>query len=184
MTKPCRVAKKEPAKPPNMAPMAKAVSLVLVVLMPRERQAISSSRNASQARPDRQPAQPHGHKIGEERQNQDDIVEKDDALDRRVGPSPKVAGEAVLVINEGHAEERWPRNVADAVGAAGEVIPVDQDDTDDFAEGKRHDGEIVAPQAQHRKAKDDAPEAARMPASGRRDAEGPGHDAIAEPSGR
>ena len=49
--KPCRVAKKEPAMPPNIAPMAKAVSLVLRVLMPSERQAISSSRNASQARP-------------------------------------------------------------------------------------------------------------------------------------
>ena len=49
--KPCLVAKNEPAKPPNMAPMAKAVSLVLVVLMPSERQAISSSRKASQARP-------------------------------------------------------------------------------------------------------------------------------------
>ena len=49
--KPCRVAKNEPAKPPNIAPIAKAVSLVLVVLMPSERQAISSSRSASQARP-------------------------------------------------------------------------------------------------------------------------------------
>ena len=49
--KPWRVAKNEPAKPPNIAPMAKAVSLVVVVLMPSERQAISSSRIASQARP-------------------------------------------------------------------------------------------------------------------------------------
>ena len=49
--KPCRAAKNEPAKPPNIAPIAKAVSLVLVVLMPSERQAISSSRSASQARP-------------------------------------------------------------------------------------------------------------------------------------
>ena len=49
--KPCRAAKNEPAKPPKPAPMAKAVSLVLVVLMPSARQAISSSRNASQARP-------------------------------------------------------------------------------------------------------------------------------------
>ena len=46
-----RAAKNEPAKPANIAPMAKAVSLVLVVLMPSERQAISSSRSASQARP-------------------------------------------------------------------------------------------------------------------------------------
>ncbi len=49
--KPCLAAKKEPAKPASMAPTAKAVSLVLVVLIPSERQAISSSRNASQARP-------------------------------------------------------------------------------------------------------------------------------------
>ena len=41
----------EPAKPANMAPMAKAVSFVVVVLMPSDRQAISSSRIASQARP-------------------------------------------------------------------------------------------------------------------------------------
>ena len=48
---PCRVAKNAPAKPPNMAPVANAVSLVVVVLMPSARQATSSSRNASQARP-------------------------------------------------------------------------------------------------------------------------------------
>src|SRR5581483_3024458 len=49
--KPWRAAKKEPANPPNIAPMAKAVSFVLVVFTPSERQAISSSRSASQARP-------------------------------------------------------------------------------------------------------------------------------------
>src|SRR5262249_53270516 len=48
---PCRAAKNDPAKPANIAPMAKAVSLVLVVLMPSERQAISSPRKASHARP-------------------------------------------------------------------------------------------------------------------------------------
>ena len=51
LTKPWRTAKNEPAKPPNMAPSAKAVSLVTVVSIPSERQAISSSRSASQARP-------------------------------------------------------------------------------------------------------------------------------------
>ena len=51
LTKPWRAAKNEPAKPPNIAPIANAVSLVVVVLMPSERQAISSSRSASQARP-------------------------------------------------------------------------------------------------------------------------------------
>ena len=50
-TDPVLLCLDEPAKPPNMAPSAKAVSLVFVVLMPSERQAISSSRRASQARP-------------------------------------------------------------------------------------------------------------------------------------
>ena len=49
LMKPWRVAKNDPAKPPNMAPIANAVSLVLVGLMPSDRQAISSSRSASQA---------------------------------------------------------------------------------------------------------------------------------------
>src|SRR5262249_38023181 len=51
LMKPWRVAKNEPAKPPNIAPIANAVSLVLVGLMPSAREAISSSRSASQARP-------------------------------------------------------------------------------------------------------------------------------------
>src|SRR4051794_3110654 len=51
LMKPWRVAKNAPAKPPNIAPVANAVSLVVVVLMPSARQATSSSRKASQARP-------------------------------------------------------------------------------------------------------------------------------------
>ena len=51
LMKPCRVAKNAPAKPPSMAPMAKAESFTVVGLMPSARQAISSSRSASQARP-------------------------------------------------------------------------------------------------------------------------------------
>ena len=51
LMKRCLAAKNEPAKPANMAPTAKAVSLVLVGLMPSALQAVSSSRSASQARP-------------------------------------------------------------------------------------------------------------------------------------
>src|SRR3546814_17266613 len=51
LTNPWRVAKNDPAKPANIAPMAKAVSFVFVGLIPRARQAISSSRSASHARP-------------------------------------------------------------------------------------------------------------------------------------
>ena len=51
LMKPWRVAKKAPANPPNIAPMANALSLTVVVFRPSDRQASSSSRRASQARP-------------------------------------------------------------------------------------------------------------------------------------
>ena len=51
LTNVCLVAKKAPAKPPNIAPIAKAVSLVLVGFTPKDLHAISSSLKASQARP-------------------------------------------------------------------------------------------------------------------------------------
>ena len=51
LMKPWRVAKKDPAKPPNIAAMAKAASFMLVRLMPKDAQAMSSSRRASHARP-------------------------------------------------------------------------------------------------------------------------------------
>ena len=51
LIKPWRAAKKHPAKPAKVAPMVKALSLTAVGLIPSARQAISSSRSASQARP-------------------------------------------------------------------------------------------------------------------------------------
>ncbi|MNI88730.1 hypothetical protein D3C73_1460570 [compost metagenome] len=50
-TMPWRAAKNAPPKPANVAPSVKADSLMRVGFSPSERQAISSSRNASQARP-------------------------------------------------------------------------------------------------------------------------------------
>ena len=51
LIKACRVAKKDPANPPNMAPTANAVSLVFLGLTPKDLHAISSSLSASQALP-------------------------------------------------------------------------------------------------------------------------------------
>ena len=55
-----------------------------------------------------------------------------------------------------------PKNVGcgvgDAVRAAGEILPVEQDEPDDLAEAERDDGEIVAAQPQHRKAEQEAGE--------------------------
>ena len=85
-------------------------------------------------------------------------------------------GEAIFVVGERNAEERWARNVADAVRAAGEIVPVDEDDADDFAEGERHDGEIVAAQAQDREAEDDSPQRREETGQGQHQPEGPGHE--------
>ena len=51
LIKACLVAKKDPAKPPNIAPIAKAVSFVFVGFTPKDLHAISSSLRASHARP-------------------------------------------------------------------------------------------------------------------------------------
>ena len=93
--KPWRVAKNEPAKPPNIAPMAKAVSLVLVVLMPSERQAISSSRSASQARPTGRRRSRSVTKLVTKREREDQVIEEDDAVDRRERQAED-RGEAVV----------------------------------------------------------------------------------------
>ena len=125
LTNPCRTAKNEPAKPPNIAPSAKAVSLVLVVLMPSERQAISSSRKRLPGPADRQPAQPEGHEIGQKREREDQIEKEDRAVDRRVRQMED-RGEAVVLVVEGNAEEGDLGNAADAGVAVGEIDPVDQ----------------------------------------------------------
>ncbi len=127
-TKPWRTAKKEPAKPPNIAPMAKAVSLVLVVLMPSERQAISSSRSsASQARPIRHAAQADRHVSGHQAERQDEIEQEDLVIDRghrqREGLG-EVVGRADV---EGpNAEDRRLGYAGNAGGTVGDFLPVDQ----------------------------------------------------------
>jgi hypothetical protein len=59
---------------------------------------------------------------------------------------------------EWHAKERDAWDAADAVRPAGELLPVDQGDADHLAESKRDDGKIVAAQAQHGEAENDAEE--------------------------
>ena len=54
------------------------------------------------------------------------------------------------------SEEAGSRNVGDAVRAARDLVPVEQDDPDDLAEAERDDREIVAAQPQHGKAQQHA----------------------------
>ncbi len=55
------------------------------------------------------------------------------------------------------AEERRPWNAREAVRATGELVPVEQYDTHDLSERECDDCEVVASQAQHRKAENNAP---------------------------
>ena len=71
---------------------------------------------------------------------------------------PSLAGEPVFARCQRDAEKARPRDAGDAVRAAGQALPVDDDEADDLAEGERDDGEIVAAQPQHRKAEQHAPE--------------------------
>ena len=95
---------------------------------------------------------------------------------------PKVAAKPSSPAEKRQAEEGRPRNAGDAVRAAGQALPVEQDEADDLAEGERDDGEIVAAQPQHRKAEQDAPE--RGEDAGERQADPERQPEIASPAAR
>ena len=82
---------------------------------------------------------------------------------------PNVAAKPLSLELNGKPKNEGPGIPDNAVGAAGEVLPVEQDQPDDFAETERDDGEIVAAQAQDRKAQQDAGE--RSEDSGNRQAD-------------
>ena len=71
---------------------------------------------------------------------------------RRRIRKPEGRGKAVLGWIERQAEKRRPRDCGDAVRAAGEILPIEQDEADDLAEAECDDSEIIAAQPQHRKA--------------------------------
>ena len=81
-------------------------------------------------------------------------------------------GEAIVGIGERNAEERRAWNAGDAVRAAGDMLPVQQNQANDFAEGEGNDGEIIAAQAQHGKAKQNAPEGGKDARQRQADPEG------------
>src|SRR3546814_19689475 len=92
-----------------------------------------------------------------------------------VGTEEAVEGRAAIgcAPAERQTEEAGARDAADADRAVGELVPVQEDDANDLAETQRHDREIVAAQAQDRKAQ-------QKPGKGRH---GPG-DRPADPEGQ
>ena len=89
--------------------------------------------------------EPRGDERGDQSQHQDDVIEIDDALERRIVEAEYV-GKTSFPALELDAEQRRPRNAGDAVRPVCEVVPVQKHDADDLAEGERHDGQIVATQ--------------------------------------
>ena len=100
---------------------------------------------------DRQSPQPQRYPVGQQRKRENEIIKKYHAMRRRVVQAER-RGKPFARSVEWQAEERRARNSGDAVRPAGETLPVEQDKPDDLAEAERDDGEIIAAQAQHRKA--------------------------------
>src|SRR5262249_19240983 len=100
---------------------------------------------------------PHRHGGGDQGKREDQIIEKDGAVDRAELES-EARSKALVRRIEWDTEESRPRDAADSSVAVGHGHPVDQNEPNDFAEAERHDGEIVAAQSQHGKAEQDAPE--------------------------
>ena len=129
-------------------------------LMPSARQAVSSSRSASQARLMGRRRRREREEIGDEREDQDDEIEEEHPLVRRIGDIEEL-GEGLTPRrarsrSNSRPKKAGPRHVVDAVGAAGEPPPVGEDDADHLAETEGDDGEIVAAQPQYREAQHDA----------------------------
>src|SRR3989304_224638 len=104
---------------------------------------------------DRKPAQADGDEVGEQREREDHVIEKDDPVQRREFETESLR-ESAFAFDEGDAEEARTRNASDAVGAAGEGGPIDDPKADELAERERYDRKIVAAQPQHREAEQDA----------------------------
>ena len=101
--------------------------------------------------PDGQAAQAQRHKVGEEREGEDDVIKEDDAIDGTEVQAEKPMKAGVPGLVERETEEGRLRDAVDAVRTARQALPVQENDADDLAEGQRHDGEVVASQAKHGK---------------------------------
>ena len=108
---------------------------------------------------DRQAPHALGEDVGDQRQEQDDVVEEDQAVDA-VERNAQHLRYGLLAgrrgLGEDRAEQGRAGDRADAGRTVGEVDPVEDDQPDDLAEAQGDDGEIVAAQTQHREAEQDA----------------------------
>ncbi|KAI1697405.1 hypothetical protein Ddc_19713 [Ditylenchus destructor] len=134
-TKPWNAANSAPATPPNEAPMAKASSLMLRVLMPMALAAISSSRIASQARPMRERRRPqqHAEETGQRGRGQDGQDQ------RQVQTAWEGGGDVLEVLGQMRTAEQRRHVGADRIeGDIAEVEQAGEADDDVQAQGQQH----------------------------------------------
>ena len=139
----CLEPNSRPARPPRVAPMAKAHSLNLKPATPITAAASSSSRIASQARPTRLFSSRRARKMMRIRTTSASQYQRSASIVLK-NARPSISGPG----GTGH--------LGDAGGAVGDVVEVARGDADDLAEAERHDGEVVTAQPQGRRTEEDA----------------------------
>src|SRR5690606_17229384 len=82
---------------------------------------------------DRQGAQAQRHEIGDEGQDQDDVVEKYDPVQGAVVQPEEIAEAVLRIAVEPEPEQGRVGNAGYAPRAVGELAPIDQHDADDLA---------------------------------------------------
>ena len=92
---------------------------------------------------------------------------------RRAGKAEHVGKRRLAGARGERQPEEGDARRLDADVAVGEIDPVDEHEADDLAERQRDDGEIVAAQAQHRKAEQHPPESGEDAGDGQADPERP-----------
>src|SRR5690606_24399727 len=112
--------------------------------------------------PDGKLAQTQRDDVSDQCQQEDDVIEIDEAVDRIVSEAEE-GSEPAIAATKFQTEESGFGNARDAVGTARELVPVEEHDADDFAKGKGNDSQIVAAQPQDGKAQHHAPHGGEKP---------------------
>ena len=149
-----------------LAPMAKARSFVVVLLIPIVCAASSSSRIAAHARPMREPSRRYEKKTAPHAEQEDQVVVLDRGRQRqrqvvdqvRQGRvEQELGGRHRLRVEVRHVQGRGV-DVGHAARAVRDHVEVVQEDADHLAEPERHDRQVVAAEPEGRRPEEDAEE--------------------------
>ena len=128
--KPCLVAKKAPAKPAEHGAQCEGRQLGVGGVDAQRPAGNFVFTQGFPSAPDWQLAQTHGHEVGYQSEDQNEIEEENDPVHGGIMKSEEIC-KAVLA-GKLQPEEGGAWNTGDAIRAAGKFIPVQQHDTNDF----------------------------------------------------